>query len=212
MSDQGPTRLERRRAKTRGALVAAAQELLAADRSNASVLEITQAADVGIGSFYNHFDSKEDLFQAAVDQILEAHGALMDKVTEGVEDPAEVFARAFRLTGRLHRRLPGASQVIMRHGPDLMLAKDGLAPRALRDIKAAQETGRFTVRDAELALVAAAGSILALGQLLHVQPERDAGAAADELTTELLRMFGMDPDEAAAICAQPLPDLEELLA
>lgn len=100
----------------------------------------------------------------------------------------------------------------MRHGPDLMLAKDGLAPRALRDIKAAQETGRFTVRDAELALVAAAGSILALGQLLHVQPERDAGAAADELTTELLRMFGMDPDEAAAICAQPLPDLEELLA
>jgi len=33
------------------------------------VLEITQAADVGMGSFYNHFDSKEQLFEAAVGDV-----------------------------------------------------------------------------------------------------------------------------------------------
>ena len=31
------------------------------------ILEITQAADVGMGSFYNHFETKEQLFDAAVE-------------------------------------------------------------------------------------------------------------------------------------------------
>jgi len=35
-----------------------------------TVLEITQAADVGMGSFYNYFETKEQLFDAA----LENHG------------------------------------------------------------------------------------------------------------------------------------------
>ena len=212
MSEQAASRLDRRRARTRAALIGAAQELLAEDRTNVSVLEITQAADVGLGSFYNHFDSKEELFQAAVDQVLEAHGELMDRVTEGIEDPAEVFARAFRLTGRLHRRLPGASRVMLHHGPELIMSDHGLAPRALRDIKAAQEAGRFTTADPELALVAAGGAVLMLGQLLHDQPDRNEATSADALTADLLRMFGLDAAEAAEICRRPLPDLDELIA
>ncbi|RHW23377.1 TetR/AcrR family transcriptional regulator [Nocardioides immobilis] len=212
MSEQAASRLDRRRARTRAALIGAAQELLAEDRTNVSVLEITQAADVGLGSFYNHFDSKEELFQAAVDQVLEAHGELMDRVTEGIDDPAEVFARAFRLTGRLHRRLPGASRVMLHHGPELIMSDHGLAPRALRDIKAALEAGRFTTADPELALVAAGGAVLALGQLLHDQPDRDEAASADALTADLLRMFGLDAAEAEEICRRPLPDLDELIA
>ena len=35
------------------------QGFIAAGKFNVPVLEITQAADVGIGSFYNHFDSKD---------------------------------------------------------------------------------------------------------------------------------------------------------
>ena len=36
--------------------------------------EITEAADVAIGSFYNHFASQEALFEAVVSDTLEAHG------------------------------------------------------------------------------------------------------------------------------------------
>jgi AcrR family transcriptional regulator len=211
MSDQAPSRLDRRRARTRAALIEAAQAFLAEDRTNVSVLEITQAADVGLGSFYNHFESKEELYQAAVDQVLEVHGDLMDRVTEGIDDPAEVFARAFRLTGRLHRQLPGASKVMIHHGPGMILSERGLGPRALRDIKAAKKAGRFTIGDPELALVAAGGAVLGLGQLLLEQPDRDAAKAADELTADLLRMFGIDADEAREICRRPLPQLEELI-
>jgi AcrR family transcriptional regulator len=42
---------------------------------NVPVLDITQAADVGMGSFNNHFDSKEQLFQAAVTDVFDAYGA-----------------------------------------------------------------------------------------------------------------------------------------
>ena len=54
----GPSRLDRRKARTRSALIAAAREMLASrDPAEVTIQEITEAADVGFGSFYNHFDS-----------------------------------------------------------------------------------------------------------------------------------------------------------
>src|SRR3954470_1666943 len=102
-------RLDRRKARTRAALIRAAQTLIAEGRTNVPVLEITQAADVGMGSFYNHFDTKEQLFDAAFESVMDAYGQLLDHIAEGISDPAEVFASSFRLTGRLHRREPELS-------------------------------------------------------------------------------------------------------
>src|SRR5215472_11043284 len=128
-----PSRLERRKARTRAALVSAAQSFLAAGKENVPILEITQAADVGTGSLYNHFDSKEELFQAAVEDALDAFGAALDQLTVGLDDPAQVFAQSFRLTGRLHRRQPELSKVILHSGLALAASDRGLAPRAHRD-------------------------------------------------------------------------------
>lgn len=75
-----PNRLERRKQRTRTALIRAAQAFIASGKLNAPILEITQAADVGMGSFYNHFESKEELFEAAVAEVLDAHGALLDQL------------------------------------------------------------------------------------------------------------------------------------
>src|ERR1700756_1377269 len=101
-----PNRLERRKQRTRAALVKAAQRLIAEGKVNVPVLEITRAADVGMGSFYNHFDSKEELFEAAVTDVLDAHGAMLDRLPAATSDPAETFAASFRLTGRLFRQRP----------------------------------------------------------------------------------------------------------
>ena len=46
-------RLERRKQRTRAALIKAAQGFIAASKVNVPVLEITQAANVGMGLFYN---------------------------------------------------------------------------------------------------------------------------------------------------------------
>ncbi|MER6590870.1 TetR/AcrR family transcriptional regulator [Micromonospora purpureochromogenes] len=207
-TSHAPNRLERRKAHTRSALVRAAQTFIAAGKLNVPILELTQAADVGMGSFYNHFDSREQLYQAAVEDALERYGALLDELTVGLDDPAHVFAQSFRLTGRLHRRSPELSKVLLSNGLALAGSDKGLAPRALRDIEDGVRTGRFSVRDPELAMVIVAGAALVLGQLLHDHPERDDAAATDLVTEDLLRTLGLPPDDAHEICLRPLPALD----
>jgi AcrR family transcriptional regulator len=205
--DEPVNRLERRKQRTRSALIQAAQTFIAAGKLNVPVLEITQAADVGMGSFYNHFESKEQLFDAAVADVLDTHGALLDALTASIDDPAETFACSFRLTGRLFRRRPQESQILLANGLSLVSSERGLAPRALRDITAAMRAGRFQVDDPRLAVAVAAGALLGLGKLLQDEPERDDAAAADRVTEDVLRLFGLPAEEAHEICTRPLPDL-----
>src|SRR4029450_3319757 len=123
MSDaatQEPNRLDRRKAQTRAALIRAAQTFIAEGKTNVPILEITQAADVGMGSFYNHFETKEQLFEAAVEAAMDGFGQLLDDLTSGIEDPVEVFACSFRLTGRLHRTEPAHSQVFLHNALRLL--------------------------------------------------------------------------------------------
>jgi len=161
-----------------------------------------------MGSFYNHFDTKEQLYEAAYEAVLEAHGQRLDLVTAGIDDPAEVFASSFRLTGRLHRREPELSRVLLNNIPRLLSADDGLAPRARRDITAAVDAGRFDVTVVDIAVTIAAGALHALGQLLHDQPDRDVERTTDQVTEDLLRMFGLPRPQAHRICTKPLPDLD----
>ena len=204
-----PNRLERRKQRTRAALIQAAQVFIGAGKLNAPILEITQAADVGMGSFYNYFDSKDELFAAALNEVLDAHGALLDRVTESLDDPAETFACSFRLTGRLFRRRPQESRVLLATGVLLTSADRGLAPRALRDIVAAIRAKRFRIDDPTLALALAGGALMGLGQLLAAEPDRDDAQATDRVAEDMLRMFGMDADEARDICQRSLPDLDQ---
>lgn len=206
--DEPANRLERRKQRTRAALIQAAQALIAAGKLNVPVLEITQAADVGMGSFYNHFDSKDALFEAAVADVLDSHGALLDQLTASIDDPAEAFACSFRLTGRLFRRRPQESQIMLASGLSLMGSDRGLGPRALRDIAAAVAAGRFSVDDPKLAMAVAAGALLGLGKLLQQEPERDDAVAADRVTEDVLRLFGLSAEEARQICNRPLPSLD----
>lgn len=204
------SRVERRKQRTRAALITAAQGFIAQGRLSVPVLDITQAADVGMGSFYNYFDSKEELFAVAVGEALDAHGALLDVLTADVDDPAEAFGCRFRLTGRLFRRRPQESQILLANGVALLTSDRGLAPRALRDIEAAVAAGRFAVEDPQLALAVAGGAIVGLGALLSKDPDRDDAVAADSVTADVLRLFGMSAADAADVCSRPLPDLDAI--
>jgi AcrR family transcriptional regulator len=208
--DKSPNRLERRKQRTRAALIKAAQGFISAGKLNVPVQDLSQAADVGVGSFYNHFESKEELFQAAVNEVLDAQGVLLDALTDSVEDPAEKFASRFRLTGRLVRVRPQESRVVLAVGVALITSERGLGLRGKRDIGAAAEAGRFQVADVELATVLAGGALLGLAKLLHDQPERDDAETTDQVAESLLRLFGMSAEDAHQICQVPLPDLSPI--
>ena len=200
-------RLERRKQRTRSALIKAAQGVIAAGKLTVPILEITQSADVGMGSFYNHFSTKEELFEAAVMDVLDRHGDALDELTAPLEDPAEIFASSFRLTGRFFRRRPQESAILLANWQAALASERGLAPRALRDITAATAAGRFSVDDPERALATAGGLLMGLGMLLTASPDRDADQTTDAVAEDLLRLFGMSARDAHKICTRPLPEI-----
>lgn len=210
LSNTPVNRLERRKLHTRNALVRAAKSFIAQGKTSVPILEITQAADVGMGSFYNHFSSKEELFAAAVTDALDDLGALLDGFTGSISDPAEAFAANYRLSGRLFRYRPQEAALLLAHGDSLILSDRGLSPRARRDIAAAIDQGRFTIGDAELGLAIAGGMFIGLTTLLRERPERDTDATVDAVAERVLRTLGMTPKQASALCRKPLPDISSL--
>ncbi|MFD6394046.1 TetR/AcrR family transcriptional regulator [Nocardia sp. NPDC060259] len=198
-------RVDRRRERTRNALLSAATAFLADGRTAVSIQEITDAADVGFGSFYNHFSSKDELFEEAVRAVLNTYGSLRDMVVAEYDDPAEVFAVSFRMTGRMQRDFPEGVRVILHSGTSILVRDEGLAPRARRDIAAAQEAGRFDLMDVEMAMMTAGGALLGLLQLLDRTPNADAGALTDQVTGRVLRMLGMSSEAAERLATNPLP-------
>ena len=140
------SRLDRRKARTRQALIDAAVRLIAEGRGDrASIQEITEEADIGFGSFYNHFDSKEQLFATASEEVLERWGQLIDRASAGITDPAELFAVGTRITGRLGWTHPEIAGFLAGAGLAVLDIPIGLVPRALSDIEAGKAAGRFTV-------------------------------------------------------------------
>jgi AcrR family transcriptional regulator len=199
-------RLDRRKARTRQALIDAAVQLIAEGRGDrASVQEITEAADIGFGSFYNHFESKEQLFQTAAEEMLDQWAQMIDTACQGLHDPAEVFAVSLRISGRLIWSHPEIAGFITGAGLDLLDAPRGLAPYALRDIRAGQASGRFTVPDAEIALGAVAGGLLGLLRLHQRQPDRVKEDSVDELAEACLRLLGVRSTEARRLSRLRLP-------
>src|SRR5271166_47359 len=96
------SRLDRRKARTRQALIDAAAQLIAQGRGDrASIQEITEAADIGFGAFYNHFDNKDQLFATASAEVMERWGQLIDAACASIADPTKVFATSIRISGRL---------------------------------------------------------------------------------------------------------------
>jgi len=201
------SRLDRRKARTRQALIDAAVELIATGRGDrASIQEITEAADIGFGSFYNHFQSKDELFATASAEVLERWGQMIDKACGGVTDPAEIFAVSFRISGRLGWTHPGMARFITGSGLSLLDARTGLAPRALRDIQAGQKAGCFAALDADVAISAVAGGLIGLLRLSQDHPERMHEQVVDQLAEAILRLLGVPADEAVRLATLPIPE------
>ncbi|NDK91067.1 TetR/AcrR family transcriptional regulator [Gordonia desulfuricans] len=200
------SRGDRRKARTRAALISAATDLLSSGRTTVSIQEITDAADVGFGTFYNHFSTKEELFAAAVAEALDGWSALREQATAGLTDPAEIFGRSFRLAGRLQHAHPTMAQLVLNSGAQVLLTDRGLRPGAVEDIERGIASGRFTVTDPEAGVMMVGGLLLGLLQMLESR-DVSAGPTADLFAERALIMLGVDAAEARDICHRELPEL-----
>jgi AcrR family transcriptional regulator len=199
-----PGRHARRRERTRTKLVDAARKLFARQGiDNTRINEITDEADVGFGSFYNHFESKEAIVEAVLAEAVAAQGEAIDAATAELDDPAEVVAAAHRSLLNLARSDPGWGWLVIRL--DLSLSLRALGPFARRDLERGIKAGRFRVPDKSVALVATGGALLAvMRDVLDGQAPRDADRHHAE---GVLRMLGLTAEDAAEVARRRLPTL-----
>jgi AcrR family transcriptional regulator len=199
-----PDRHTRRREQTRRKLLDAARALFARQGvENTRINEITDEADVGFGSFYNHFDSKEAILEAVVEETVAAQGAAVSSVTADLDDPAEVVAAAHRYFVNLARSDPEWGWLLIRLDASQKIGLRALGPFARRDLERGIRAGRFEVPNKRVALFGAGGALLGvMGDVLDGRAPKDADRNHAE---GVLRMFGLSAADAAEVARRPMP-------
>lgn len=197
MSETSLNRSDRRRERTREKLVTAARALIASNGvAGLRIAEITDRADVGRGSFYNHFDSKEALVEAVVaDSLRGLAERVLAELPQG--DSAVAASAADRQFIRLATDDPDLARLLvhLEHSEGLFAA--AVRPYALRALEAGVTDGRFALPDLDVALLALTGSAFAVIRAILAG---DAPPDADSVHAEYaLRMFGVAPGEAREI-------------
>ena len=201
---QPRNRADRRRLRTRAALLAAAREVFGSQGVDASTIQdITEAADVAKGSFYNHFDSKQAILRAVAEETLAELARALDVLTESMrDDPARVLALSLRHTLRVCIEDPTLGWFVLRAGDVIAVSDVALGAYGRRDIRRGIESGRFHFDDVELACTMIAGSADAL---LRRRLEGELPAEAEVgFTAHVLRLLGVPDGEASAIAAEEL--------
>jgi AcrR family transcriptional regulator len=171
-----------------------------------TIQDITEAADVAKGSFYNHFDSKDSILRAVAEETLAELGRALDVLTEPMsDDPARVLAVCLRHTLRACLEDPILGWFTLRAGEVIAVGDVALGFYGRRDIRRGIESGRFRFTDLELAFTMIGGGAEAL---LRRRLEGELPAQADvAFTTHALRLLGVPDGEASAIAGEELAQL-----
>lgn len=201
---QAPGRNARRREQTRASLIDAAKTLFAQQGTERTrINEITELADVGFGSFYNHFENKGAIIDAVLSETAANHAMSIVGATANVEDPAEVISIAHRHFVRLAVEDPQLAALAVELVFSNKAIIDSLRPFARDDLKRAAKAGRVDIPDIEVALHATGG---ALQGTIRGVLEGELGPDADIAHAALvLRMLGLAPKEADEIARRPMP-------
>jgi len=202
-----PSLRERKAAATRRRLLDAARDLMAeGGPEGVTIGGLTARAEIGLGTFYNYFDSRDAIIDAVIFDIVESLGQRLDLMSAGIEDAAEVYSFSVRHMMKTAFSDPVWGWFLVRLGT----AHDGLVetlgPRASRDIQYGVDTGRFAVDDVALASAMTFGSLLS-AMRIHLEDDDRLKDPSGPYAEHLLRMVGIPVDEAREIAHRELPAL-----
>ncbi len=187
-SDQG--RVARRRARVRADLLAAARQVFTTQGyQDATIADVTQFADVATGTFYLHFQDKEELFVAVVEEGLHAirdeiHAALSEQPDTPI---LPLIIRTFLRTAYAQRDL----FVLMSSGsppltqPHTQRAQAGFTSHFVPVMQAAQAAGHLPSMDPALLAHLLVGLLLRAVSWWRDQDEPGPEVMADQILTLL---------------------------
>lgn len=200
-------RVARRQRRNRDALIAAAREIMTEKGVEAAtMLEIAEQADVGAGTVYNYFKSKDELAVAVLETLMHDLALRIEEVTNTFEDPAQVYAFGIRTvldtaTSDVRwAQMLNRSEVIA----DAMFRIMG--PFAIRDLRLASQAGRFEVSNAELVWRLTTHALI--GASLAITTGQIPANASDQIVVRLLCMTGIGANAAVELAGRHRPALK----
>ena len=192
-----------KRQVTRQALLDAAVALVSEKgHDRISVQELTERARVATGTYYNYFNSKQEVYVAVAEAIQLRLKEQLDVLREPVHDPAMMVALTLKYYFRhavdnqewlLFTRCVGLTEMMLRPS----------APQLQEDIERGVKAGRFRVDDVYFT------QNLISGMIDHVTRQIQKGIMARNSIVysvrSILQMLGLPEMVAKALTQTPLP-------
>lgn len=192
-----------RRQATRKALLSAARDLVfERGHDRVSVQDITARAKVATGTYYNYFESKQDIFLAVAEQMHEEMADQIEPTRNNTSDPAMRIALTLKYyfyqsadneDWREFTRNVGLGHLSLQQDPNQLR----------EDIQRGVKAGRFRVDDIHFT------QSLISGMVHHVNvsiQKKQAGRNTIEFAIRsILQMLGLPDLVSKALTQTPLP-------
>lgn len=193
----------RKRDRTRDKLLMAAQELLLEGGFAAlGIQQLTERAEVALGTIYNYFATREEVADAVVDMMLSAFLQSMKEITAGLTDPAEIVSASIRQTLNWMQPNCEFGRLLFLSGLPLTRYAYSVRQGFMQDMQIGIDAGRFSVANQAIIASMVAGGVMAV--LLDLFLGQVAPAAIEEVAEHALVMLGLDAGEARRIANLPL--------
>jgi len=205
MAAERRSRAERRE-EIDHALVQAARHCVAVEGPDVSIHDVAREAGVSVGTVYNHFESKNDLFAAAAVRSFVEFSGWAEPVLVKIEDPALRLATF----GRFMTRMPDThlehAHVIWHTqrfvwGPKYRESEEG---ELERDVRKGVEMGRFDPYLMEAKVTAILGAMLHFLGLRLLHPSIPA-KKGDDVIEVIMGILGLPSKEAHELSHCRLP-------
>ena len=204
--DEG--RVAKRRRVTRARLLKAAYDVMATVGVDAAkIKDITDLADVGFGTFYNYFETKDEMTNQVLDCVINDYGRRNIIATRNLrkKDPALAMPVSMRLVMREAARTPMWQWWALR--PDLLFdrMRDGFAPFAKRDMQDAINQGVFHIAAEDIDSAWALANWMMVGGIHDIVVGQRPLESDMFVVNSILRMMGMEHGKAAVASSTVLP-------
>jgi AcrR family transcriptional regulator len=194
-------RPDRRRVRTRAALLSAGRALLATrDIDGISIDEIVAAADVAKGSFYNHFGDKDVFAREIGGAVRRQAEQAVALANAAVTDPPVRLARGLCVFLRFAMEHRDSARVLWRLNPGSTMAEAPINRELRRDLIEGIRTQRFNAVEVEAGLLLVMGSVVI--SMRHVLEEKVStlpSTIAANMAAGMLRGLGVGRAEARRI-------------
>ena len=137
VTEQVPTRFDRRREKTRADLLDAAERVIARKGyHDTRIADIATDADVGLGTFYLHFQTKNEIFIELIANGAQSLREMLSAAKTGFDSPADMLRITISTILDAAAENPESFRIVFGHSPaflDLMVRVHETFINDLRD-------------------------------------------------------------------------------